>query len=130
MAVSNEKREYTAQATADLTAQASRFRGVSIAGTLVAVNPVAGVSAQCIGILNTSARSGELFSYVYDGITRCVAGFAISTLAHPVMVGSSGYVFAAVSGGNSIGRALDTAASGDLFRAIVDFKTLAAWNGT
>jgi len=36
---------------------------------------------------------------------------------------------AATSGGLTFGRALETANSGDLFQALVDFSKVAAWPG-
>jgi hypothetical protein len=129
MSTSNNVELYTVQATADLSAQASRFRAITIAGTLVAANPVAGASGQAIGVLWSSTRSGDQATYAYQGIAKCVAGAAVSTLGYPVMTGSSGYFFAANSGFAHIGRALETAASGDLFQALVDFTQLSLWTG-
>jgi hypothetical protein len=45
------------------------------------------------------------------------------------MSGSGGFLYAATSGGASIGRAIESAASGDLFQANIDAVTLPAWNG-
>jgi hypothetical protein len=129
MTTHNENKRYIVQATADLSAQASRFRAVSINGALVAAATAAGASGQAIGILQSSARSGDLATYVYEGITKVVAGAAVSTLGFPVMVGSNGYIFAANSGFSHVGRALEVAASGDLFQAMVDFSNLPLWSG-
>lgn len=116
-------------AAEDLSAQASRFKAITLAGTIVPAATTAGASARAAGILVTSARSGENATYVVNGVVKVYAGVAISTLGYPIRVGSSGFVFAASSGDGHIGRAIDLAASGDLFRAFVDFTSLPAWAG-
>ncbi len=129
MTIHNKQDVYTVQATEDLSGQAARFKAITLAGTVVPTATAAGASARVAGINITSARSGEQASYVYNGITKVVAGAAISTLGYPIMAGSLGFMFAVVSGNNHVGRALTTAASGDLFVAFVDFMTLPNWNG-
>jgi hypothetical protein len=119
----------TVQAAADLSAQADRFKGVTLAGTLMPAATAAGASGRVGGILETSCRSGEYASLVYRGITKVIAGAAVSTLGYPIAVGSNGFVFAVASGAGHSGRALETAASGDLFQALVDFSTFPAWTG-
>jgi hypothetical protein len=129
MTTSNHQELYTVAATEDLSAQATRFRAITLAGGIVPTATANGASARVAGILITSARSGDQATYVYEGIVKCVAGAAVSTLGYPLMVGSLGYVFAANSGFSHIGRALETAASGDLFQANVDFSSLPLWSG-
>lgn len=129
MTVHNKQYLHTVQAAEDLSAQAARFRAITLGGTLVAANAAAGTSQRAAGLLASSCRSGEYASYIYKGLAKAQAGAAINTLGFPVMVGSSGYLFAAVSGGLHVGRAYSLAASGDLFEAIVDFATLPTWNG-
>lgn len=129
MTTHNETKSLTIAAAQDLSAPSSRFRAVTIAGTILANVAGGAPGGGPIGILNTSARSGELCSVQYQGIVKAVAGAAVSTLGYPLQASSGGYLFAAVSGGNHIGRALETAASGDLFQALVDFTTVAAWTG-
>ena len=129
MTTSNETSQYTVAATEDLSAQASRFKAITLAGGIVPAATAAGASARAAGILISSARSGDQATYVYRGIVKAVAGAAVSTLGYPVMVGSNGFLFAANSGFSHVGRALETAASGDLFQATVDFSHLPLWSG-
>lgn len=129
MTTTNALSKITIQAQADLSAQASRYRAVTFLGALVGT-PAAGVIAGAAGILqDSSPRSGDAAALVYQGITKVVAGAAISTAGWPLCSGSGGYLYAATSGGATIGRAIEAAASGDLFQAFVDFVTLPAWNG-
>lgn len=116
-------------AAEDLSAQATRFKAITLAGTVVPAATAAGAAARAGGILITSARSGEAASYVVNGVVKVYAGVAISTLGYALRVGSSGFIFAAASGDGHIGRAIDLANSGDLFRAMVDFTTVPAWSG-
>jgi len=116
-------------ATADLSAQSSRFRAITINGTLVAAATAAGANGQALGVLLSSARSGDTVSALAIGVTKIQAGAAVSTLGYPVMVGSNGFFFAANSGFSHVGRALETANSGDLFKAVLDFSNFPLWSG-
>ncbi len=130
MATENEQKLISVAATADLSAQATRYRAVTIFGALVAANQAVGTGGGVAGILKSSTRSGETASLVYDGITKGVFGAAVSTAGWPIMSGSSGYLFAATSGGLTCGRLLDTsAASGDMAQIAVDLKTLQYFAG-
>jgi hypothetical protein len=128
MTTTNESRLLAVVAASDLSAQATRYRAITLAGALVGA-VAAGAADRAIGILITSTRSGENASAVYDGLTKAMAGAAVSTLGYPVMVGSQGYIFAATSGGPHIGRAIETANSGDLFKVLVNFSNIALWTG-
>jgi hypothetical protein len=129
MSVHNKMSLYNVRATEDLSSQAVRFRAITVAGGLVPASLAAGASGRAIGILQSGGRSGEDVTYAYEGIVKCVAGAAISTVGFPIMVGSSGFIFAAASGFAHIGRALSVAATGDLFEANVDFRHLPLWTG-
>lgn len=129
MTIHNKGETYTVTAAEDLSAQATRYKAITLAGTVVPAATAVGASARVAGINITSARSGEQATYVYTGITKVVAGAAVSTLGYPIMAGSSGFMFAVVSGNNHVGRALTVANSGDIFVAFVDFATLPNWNG-
>ncbi len=129
MTIHNRTEAYTVTAAEDLSAASSLYKGITLAGTLMPANAAAGASSRVAGINVTQAKSGEQASYVYEGIVKVYAGAAVSTLGYPLAVGSSGFVFAAASGNWHCGRAVTTAASGDLFVAFVDFKTLAPWAG-
>src|SRR5690349_13492684 len=129
MTVHNEFMALTVAAAEDLSTAASRFKAVTIAGTIMAANPAAGVSGRAIGINVGACRSGDNASIAYRGIVEVVAGTAITTAGYPAMVGSSGFVFAAASGFSHCGRFLDSCASGALVRALVDFSTFPLWSG-
>ena len=129
MTIHNEANVYNGVATADLSAQASRFKFVTLAGTLYSI--AAGGSTGIAGILNTSARSGEAFTYQHRGIVKGVAGAIVTTPGYPIQVASGGFVIAAVSGGLSVGRYWQTAAcaSGDFVLLNIDVSGLNAWGG-
>lgn len=110
-------------AGADLSGEGSKFKAVTLNGTIAANANLAG------GILRHGADSGKAVSLVYEGITKVLAGAAISTVGFPITITTSGFVIAASSGGSSIGRALSTCASGDLVQAAVDFKSIGFWRG-
>jgi hypothetical protein len=131
MATKNEHKLMSIQAQSDLSAAASRYRCVTHLGALSAANLAAGAVGGTAGILSDfgTPRSGEIASVVYAGLYKAIAGAAITTPGWPVMVGSSGYIFAAASGGPTCGRAMESAASGDLFKGNFDFTTFPAWNG-
>jgi|NOAtaT_5_FD_contig_101_903282_length_2131_multi_3_in_0_out_0_3 hypothetical protein len=126
MTTHNNTQQYTVQAAADLSGQSSRFAVITLAGTLFVGGAGSGRAA---GINMTSARSGEFATYQYAGIVKCIAGAAVSTLGFALAPSSGGFMVAATSGGLTFGRALETANSGDLFQALVDFSKVAAWPG-
>ena len=126
MTTHNNTQQYTVQAAADLSGQSSRFAVITLAGTLFVGGAGSGRAA---GINMTSARSGEFATYQYAGIVKFIAGAAVSTLGFALAPSSGGFMVAATSGGLTFGRALETAASGDLFQALVDFSKVAAWPG-
>lgn len=111
-------------AGADLTT--SIYKVVSLAGTIVTGSPA---TSRVAGVLRSTGKTGEQVSYVYQGKTKAYAGAAVSTLGYPLVPASGGWLIAASSGGASVGRALATAASGDLIPVFVDFKNVAAWAG-
>lgn len=111
-------------AGADLDTPASRFKGVTIGGTIAA-----SANYQAIGILRHGGKTGETLSVVYEGITKVVAGAAVTSGGTPIKITTSGFIIAAASGDVSIGRALTPCASGDLVQAMVDFTNLPFWHG-
>jgi hypothetical protein len=127
MTTSNLQLTYTVAAAEDLSAQSARFKVITLAGTLM--NTVGTGSGRVAGINITSARSGETAAYVWNGITKAVAGVAISTLGYPIRTASGGFITPAASGDGHYGRALETCASGDLVQVFVDFTSFPAWNG-
>jgi hypothetical protein len=110
-------------AATDLSAASSRFKAVNFAGL------IAGSTSRIAGVLVTSAKSGERVSVVYEGVSKVLAGGAVSTLGYPLSVNSDGFFVAAASGAPHIGRATATCASGDLVEAFVNFENIPAWPG-
>jgi hypothetical protein len=53
----------------------------------------------------------------------------VTTLGYPLTITTSGYLIACASGGTAVGRSLDVAGSGDLFRVAVNFISPFAWGG-
>ena len=113
----NSKLQITAGA--DLDTPASRFKAVTVGGTIAA-----SVTYQAAGILYHGGKTGEQLSVVYEGITKVYAGAAVTSAGQQLKITTSGYIIAAVSGDLSIGRSLAFCASGDLVQAFVDFKNI------
>lgn len=117
-----ERYSQTAVAAAAEITNDMLFKGLTFGGT-IAANPL-----QAAGIIRSTAKAGVGVGVVYEGITKVKVGAAVSTIGYPLTLTASGFVIAATSGSPSIGRAMATAASGDLLKAMVDFKTLALWS--
>lgn len=113
----------TVTAAQDLTVADALYHAVTLAGTIAASTSRVG------GVLRYRASSGQQASLIYEGIAKVMAGGAVSTLGYPLTVTASGWFIAASSGGAAVGRALATAASGDLVSALVDFSNITAWGG-
>lgn len=114
----HQKQELVAvAATADLSGVASRFKVVTIGGTIAAAADV----KQCAGILWHGAEIGAAASVVRSGITKALAGVAVGTVGYPLSVANSGFLTLTVSGGYTIGRARETCSSGDLVPVEVNF---------
>jgi hypothetical protein len=111
---------YGVVATVDLSIAAYKYKVINLNGTLAAGPNLAA------GILKYGANSGGTASCVIHGVTKAFAGAAVGTVGYPLTVTTSGYLIAASSGGVSIGRALATCASGDIFSAALDFTFLGA----
>lgn len=126
MTTHNDYDVYTAQAAEDLSSQFARFKVMTLAGTLFTGTG----TGRAAGINITSARSGEMATYVTNGIAKVVAGGAVNTLGFPLAPASGGFMVAASSGGVTFGRALETCASGDLVQVMCDFRIAGLWSGT
>jgi hypothetical protein len=118
---------YDFAAAEDLSGASSRYKVVSVAGTIAS----AANKAQWAGILKFGNNSGQQFSAVYEGLTKAIGGAVITTPGWPVKVANSGFLVAAASGDQSCGRYLGTAASasGDLIPVAVDFMNPGVWGG-
>jgi hypothetical protein len=119
MTTDNKFSEYTIVAGANLDTPASRFKAVTIAGTIAAA-----VDSNAAGILRHGGKTGESLGVIYEGITKVLAGAAITSGGLPIKITTSGFIISAVSGDLTIGRSLSFCASGDLVQAFVDFKNL------
>lgn len=99
----------------DLDGADHLYRPIAVGGTIVATN------AGIIGVLLNKAKSGSHISVAYEGEVKLYAGGAI-TAGNGITNNASGWFTAAAAGSFSVGKALETVASGDLFRALVDFR--------
>jgi hypothetical protein len=105
-------------AGADLDGEGSKFKAVTLAGTIAATPLLAA------GVLRHGAKNGEQLSVAYEGVFKAIFGAAVSTVGYPLTVTTSGFIIAASSGGATIGRSRATVASGDIANAFFDFKSL------
>lgn len=119
MTTDNKFCEYTIVAGANLDTPASRFKAVTVGGTIAAA-----VDYSAAGILRHGGKTGESLGVIYEGITKVLAGAAVTSAGLRLKITTSGFIIAAVSGDLTIGRALGFCSSGDLVQAFVDFKNL------
>lgn len=105
-------------AGADLSADAVKFKAVTLGGT-IAATPL-----QAAGILRHGGRSGEQVTVYTAGVFKALFGAAVNTVGYPLTVTTSGFIIAASSGGQTIGRSRALVASGDIANAFFDFKNL------
>jgi hypothetical protein len=113
-------------AGADLSSPALDNTGVM--HKIVNINgTIASGPTTAVGALKSKGKVGEGVRVAVEGVIKCWAGAAVSTLGYPVTVTTSGFVVAATSGGYTIGKAFTLANSGDLFAVFADFATLGAF---
>lgn len=107
----------TVVAGADLSGADKPYKAIAIGGTIAAT------SATTIGILLNKPRANEHATLAYEGEVKVWAGAAITAGDKLTVTNSGFFITAPASGGASLtcGRALATAASGDLVRALVNF---------
>ena len=120
MTVHQKQDLVTVAATADLSGAASRFKVVTIGGTICS----AALVKQAAGILWHGGEVGQGCGVVRSGITKAIAGVAVSTVGYPVTVADSGFLALTVSGGTVIGRVRETCSSGDLVPVEVNFANI------
>jgi hypothetical protein len=95
------------------------WKVVTVGGT------IAPSAAAALGVLVTKPKSGEHGGAAISGVVKCWAGGAI-TAGASITVTTSGWMTTVASGaGIPVGKALATAASGDLFPAMVNFANAA-----
>lgn len=107
----------TLVAGADLTGADKPYKAVGISGTIVATG------ATAFGILLNKAKTGEHITVAYEGELKAYAGAAISAGAL-LTVTTSGFMLTTPASGTAssvVGRALEAANSGDLFRGLFNF---------
>lgn len=100
-------------AGADLTGNGTLHKALTVGGTIAADITQVG------GILKSKGNTGELVRVAYQGIVKAYAGAAVNTLGNPITVTTSGFLIAGTSTLPFLGRALATAASGDLFPVMI-----------
>lgn len=118
-----ERYDITTVPAAQVFSGDTLWKAATFGGTIAASPNLAA------GVIRSNAAIGQGLSVVYDGITKLKVGGAVSTPGFPLTITTSGFFIAAASGGATIGRAMTTAASGDIIKAMVDFKLIAPWGG-
>lgn len=103
----------TVVASQDLTGH--QFKPVGLHGG------VAATSAAARGLLQNKAANGDHATLGYRGQMKAYAGAAINSDSL-LGVTTSGFIIA-VTNSDNVGRALVSAASGDLFTGVFDFTT-------
>lgn len=105
----------TVPAGQDLNADSVMYKAATLAGTICDAAP-----ATAIGIIVAKANSGYPLTIAYEGEVKIQASAAVNSGAR-LTVTASGWFGPAAAGSYGIGRALEGASSGSLFRALVNF---------
>ncbi len=105
------------RAGADLTGDGVKFKAITYAGTIAAT------SIAAAGILRFGGKQNENVTLDVFGIFKAQFGTAVNTAGYPLKATTSGYIVAANSGDESIGRAMAVTASGDIAQAMFNFLT-------
>lgn len=105
------------RAGADLSGAGSQFKAVTYAGVIAAT------SIAAAGILRFGGKNGENVTVDVMGIFKAQFGTAVNTAGYPLKATTSGFIVAAASGDESIGRAMAVTASGDIAQAMFNFLT-------
>ena len=120
-------REESLQVTAaeDLSTAAMRYKAITFAGT------IAQDTKRVAGLMRFGTTSGGIATAVTEGVTKGDCATAISTAGWPVKVVTSGWLAAAASGDQVIGRYIGqtATASGDRIPVSLDCKVPTAWGG-
>ena len=118
MAFSNRLKSEAFTAAVDLST--SQFHIVDLDST--ALNVTIGAADGGFGILQNKPQSGEHATVAVEGMSKCIAGGAIS-VGNYITSAASGYATAVASGLSAkkvIGRAVTAAASGSVFTVEID----------
>jgi len=97
-----------------LDTDATLHKAVAIGGT------IAGTNVAAVGLVKSKAPNGGAVTVAYNGEMKAYAGAAITAGAR-ISVTTSGWLITSADSRSTVGRALETAASGDLFRGLFDF---------
>ena len=114
--MSSEERQVTTTvvAASDFRVAGALYKGIDVDGDFTA-----GQALQ-LGVALSQPNSGQHLTVGLAGVFKVYAGAAV-TVGTPVDCVASGWFTTATSGDFPKGTALETAASGDLFRAHLDF---------
>lgn len=107
--------EFTATSEWDLSAK--QFLGVHVGGSDNNVKVASQAGIKCIGILQNKPTSGRAARVRSHGITKMIAGAAI-TRNDNIDVGATGYARTAV-GSNILGVALETVVASGTFKVML-----------
>jgi hypothetical protein len=115
MATDLWKMSIPVRAGADLSAATSQFKAVTFAGVIAAT------SVAAAGILRYGGKNGENSTLDVLGVFKAQFGTAVGTAGYPLKATTSGFIVAAASGDDVIGRAMTITASGDIAQAMFNF---------
>lgn len=105
------------QAAADLSGKQYHFVRLSAANQVNQASEAA--NSGLVGVLQNKPRSGEFATVAYAGLSKVVAGDAI-TVGDIITTNSSGRAVTVASGQMAAGRALEAAgANGDVITALL-----------
>jgi len=107
--------EYTATSEWDLSA--SQYKPVHVGGSDNYVKTSSAAGTKCIGVLQNKPTSGRAARVRTDGITKVVAGGAI-TRNDNIDVGATGFARTAV-GSNFLGIALESCVTSATFKMLL-----------
>lgn len=112
-------------AAEDLSTAAMRYKAVTIAGT------IAGNVKNVAGLLKFGANSGGFAGVIIAGITKADCAIAISTPGWGLKATTSGWLTAAASGDQIVGRYMGqtATASGDRIPIWLDAMGVGFWTG-
>ena len=103
-------------------AAAADFRSVGLHKAVVVGGTIA-ASAAAIGLLKSKPASGENATVGYKGLMKYLAGGAVTAGVNLTVTTSGFLVSQGSSNGATFGKAIVTAASGDLSYGMFDFST-------
>lgn len=128
MTFSNQLRNESFVASTDLSTR--QYHIINLTGTNNKIDLAAARTGY--GILQNKPQAGEHATVAVDGVSKCVAGAAVS-IGDLITAAASGYASVVGSGTAAskqvIGRALTAAASGSVFSIGIDKQIIVATGG-